>query len=193
MRYGRYQRFNLNLVWALIIANFVFFVGTIIYPGLIFLLGLRPAALGSQPWTIITNMFIHAGFWHILTNMLTLYFFGTYLTQLIGERKTALVYFGGGILGNVFFILLASPFDIAVGASGAIFSIGGALAAMRPNTKVLVFPIPVPVPLWGAVIGGFLILTVLPGIAWQAHLGGLLFGLVAGYYFRKKERRFYSF
>jgi len=42
--------------------------------------------------------------------------------------------------------------------------------------------------LWIAVIGGFLILSVVPGIAWQAHLGGLVFGLIEGYYFRKRRR-----
>jgi membrane associated rhomboid family serine protease len=123
--------------------------------------------------------------------MLTLYFFGTYLYRLIGQGRFLFVYFGGGILGSILFILLAPPFSIAVGASGAIFALAGALVVMRPKLPVLIFPIPVPIPLWLAVIGGFLILSFLPYIAWQAHLGGLVLGLIAGYFFRKRERYFF--
>ena len=65
---------------------------------------------------------------------------------------------------------------------------GGALAVMVPRLRVFIFPIPVPLPLWIAVIGGFFILSFLPFIAWQAHLGGLVFGLIAGYVFRRRLR-----
>jgi len=99
-----------------------------------------------------------------------------------------IIYFGGGILGSILYILLGEPLSIAVGASGAVFALGGTLAMMRPKLKVIVFPIPVPLPLWVAVIGGFVILSLLPFIAWQAHLGGLIIGLIAGYIFRRKER-----
>jgi membrane associated rhomboid family serine protease len=78
-----------------------------------------------------------------------------------------------------------------VGASGAIFALGGALAMLRPKLPVLVFPIPVPMPLWIAVIGSFVVLSFIPSVAWQAHLGGLIVGLVAGYFFRRRERRSY--
>ncbi|MBA7569563.1 HMP-PP phosphatase [subsurface metagenome] len=66
-----------------------------------------------------------------------------------------------------------------------------ALAVMRPKLRVFVFPIPVPIPLWSAVIGGFLIISLFPHIAWQAHLGGLVSGLIAGYFFRKREHFFF--
>ena len=182
-----YQSFKLTPVWALIAINFLLFIATAIVPELIFVFGLQPVSLLARPWTIVTNLFIHGGLWHIIANMLTLYFFGTYLVRLVGRNKILIVYFGGGILGNVLFILLAPPFSIAVGASGAIFALGGALAMMRPKLRVFVFPIPVPLPLWSAVIGGFLIISFIPHIAWQAHLGGLILGLIAGYFFRKRE------
>jgi membrane associated rhomboid family serine protease len=134
---------------------------------------------------MVTNMFVHGSLGHLAVNMFTLYFLGTFFYRLVGENKFILVYFGGGILGNIFFILLGPPFSIAVGASGAIFALGGALAVMTPKLKVFVFPIPVPLPLWVAVIGGFLVISFFPGIAWQAHLGGLVFGLAAGYLLRK--------
>jgi membrane associated rhomboid family serine protease len=54
--------------------------------------------------------------------------------------------------------------------------------------RVFIFPIPVPMPLWVAIIGGSILISFLPGIAWQAHLGGLVAGLLCGYYFRKKGR-----
>jgi len=94
--------------------------------------------------------------------MLTFYFFGRYLSRLVGESKLLITYCCGGIVGSVLFILLASPYSIAIGASGAVFALGGALAVMRPKLRVFVFPIPVPIPLWSAVIGGFLIISLLP-------------------------------
>ena len=191
MRYRRYQRFKLSPILILIAVNFLLFIATLIAPGLIFLLGLQPAGFLSRPWTIVTCMFVHTGWWHIFANMLTLYFFGTYLYRLIGQGRFLFVYFGGGILGGILYLLLASPFSIAVGASGAVFALAGALVVMRPKLPVLIFPIPVPIPLWLAVIGGFLILSFLPKIAWQAHLGGLVLGLIAGSFFRKRERYFF--
>ena len=191
MRYRRYQRFKLSPILILIAVNFLLFIATLIAPGLIFLLGLQPAGFLLRPWTILTCMFVHSGFWHIIANMLTLYFFGTYLYRLIGQGRFLFVYFGGGILGSILFIILAPSFSIAVGASGAVFALAGALVVMRPKLPVLIFPIPVPIPLWLAVIGGFLILSFLPYIAWQAHLGGLVLGLIAGSFFKKRERYFF--
>jgi len=191
MAYRTYQSFKLNSIWVIIGVNFLLFIATFIAPRLVYeFLGLRPASFLQHPWTIVTSMFIHGGFGHILANMLTLYFFGTFLYRLIGERKFLLVYFGGGILGGILYLVLASPFSIAVGASGAIFALGGSLVILRPKVRVLIFFM-IPAPLWLAVIGGFIILSFFPNIAWQSHLGGLIFGLIAGYFFRKRRR--YSF
>jgi len=113
---------------------------------------------------------------------------------LVGESKLLIAYFCGGIAGNVLFVLLAPPYSIAIGASGAVFALGGVLAVMRPKIRVIIFPVPAPLPLWVAVIGLFLFIGVfLPiliptSIAWQAHLGGLAFGVAMGYFFRKRER-----
>ena len=136
----------------------------------------------------MTNLFIHGSIWHIAANMLTLYFLGRFLSMLIGDARFLIVYFLGGIIGNLFYILLASPYSIAIGASGAVFAIGGALAVMTPKLRVYVFPIPAPLPLWAGVIGVFVIISFLPYVAWQAHLGGLILGLLAGYFFRRRQR-----
>lgn len=189
MRYRSISTDKLTPIWVIMIINLVVFIGALVYRKLIYLLGLQAATFFEQPWTIVTNMFTHYDLWHILANMLTLYFYGSFLCQLVGARNFLIVYFCGGILGNIFYLLLApNSFAVAIGASGAVFALGGALAVLTPKLRVYMFPIPIPMPLWVAVIGGFLILSLFPGIAWQAHLGGLVFGLIAGYYFRKKLR-----
>jgi len=186
-----YSTHNLNAIWFLIIANVLIFIVTLVRPDAIYLLGLAPANFLHQPWTIITNLFIHGSLTHILFNMISLYFLGSLLFRLIGEREFLITYFLGGIAGNILFILLASPFSIGIGASGAIFALGGALAIMAPKIPVFIFFIPVPVPLWAAMVLFLIISFLFRGIAWQAHLGGLILGLVAGYFFKKKRRAFY--
>ena len=188
MVYRRYQGFKLTTLWVIIIANILLFIATAIATKLILLLGLEPAGLLARPWTLVTNLFIHSGLWHLIANMVTLYFFGSYLSMLIGEARFLIVYFLGGIIGNLFYLFLGPPYSIAIGASGAVFAIGGALAVMAPKLRVYVLPIPAPFPLWAAVIGGFVIVSILPNVAWQAHLGGLILGLTAGYFFRSRQR-----
>ena len=191
MRYRGYRTFNLTPILIIIAVNLLMFVATAVSSRLIFRLGLVPAVFLSQPWTIVTNLFIHSGLWHLIANMMTLYFFGGSFSRLVGDVRFLIVYFSGGILGNVLYILLGEPLSVAVGASGAIFALGGALTMMEPKLRVFIFPIPVPLPLWIAVIGGFVILSFLPFVAWQAHLGGLVAGLIAGYFFKRKARHYY--
>ena len=195
MRYRSDRGSNLNPIWILIAINLLLYIATLIARNFILLLfGLWADFFWTQPWSILTNLFIHAGFGHIFGNMLTLFFFGSYLSGLVGNNKFLLVYFGGGILGNILLLLLAPlfPFSVAVGASGAVFAVAGALTMLAPKSRVFIFPIPAPIPLWVAVIGGFLILSFLPFVAWQAHLGGLIFGLIAGLFFRKRQRSYYT-
>jgi membrane associated rhomboid family serine protease len=191
-----YRTPNPTGVLIIILVNVLVFIATSLKSQFVYDLDLMPATFTSEPWTIVTSLFVHADLFHILGNMVTLYFFGTYLTTLVGETKFLATYFLGGLLGNVFYILYAlyAPWGDSyigvVGASGAVFAIGGALAVLRPNLKVLVFFI-IPMPLWAAVIGGFLLLTLISAglnIAWEAHLGGLVLGLIAGFLFRNNKR-----
>jgi membrane associated rhomboid family serine protease len=187
-----YRTVNLNVLWFLIALNVLIFIITLLRPeAVIGLLGLTPALLPAQPWTIITSMFVHGGFAHILLNMISLYFLGSFLIRAAGEKSFLGVFFLGGLAGNILFILLADPSSTGIGASGAIFALGGALAVIVPRVPVIMLPIPVPVPLWVAILI-FLLLSFLPGIAWQAHLGGLLLGLIAGFILRRR-RQIYSF
>ncbi|MFC2036065.1 rhomboid family intramembrane serine protease [Chloroflexota bacterium] len=184
------QGFRLGPIEFLVIANLLMFIVTLIRPELRFSLGLNRLLFPDRPWTLLTSMFVHAGFWHIFANMFTLYFFGRYVHMLVGEGKFLIVYFLGGLLGGSLYLLMAGPYSFAVGASGAVFAVAGVLTVMRPRMTVFIFPIPVPIPLWVAVIGGFLLLSFASMVAWQAHLGGLVFGLVSAYFFKRGGRRF---
>ncbi len=187
---GGYGGFNLTPLWILIGINLVLFVATMINDNLVYQLGLVPSLLRERPWTIVTNMFVHAGFWHLFGNMLTLLYFGRALLQLVGQNKSLLLYFGGGILGNILYIWLGAPQSIAIGASGAVYAIAGALAIMIPRTRVFAYFV-IPMPLWLLVLVFFVLWSFIPGVAWQAHIGGLVAGLIAGFFFRRRTRYVY--
>ena len=173
-------------IFVLISINVVVYFATVANGQLIYDLGLQTAVWTERPWTLVTNLFVHGGLWHLFANMITLFFFGTYLSSLIKGARFWLVYFIGGIVGNLFFVLLGPENAIAVGASGAVFAVAGSLTVLRPNLKVYIFPIPAPIPLWVAIAGSFVILSFLPNVAWQAHLGGFIVGAVAGAFFRRR-------
>ena len=193
MRYRSSQSENLIPIWIIILLNLMVFIAALVNRQLILeLFSLwKPVSfvesIVNRPWTLITCVFTHIQIWHIFANMFTFFFFGRFLTRLIGAGNLLLVYFCGGIVASIFFLLLARPSPVpAVGASGAIFALGGVLTILTPRLKVFLFLIPVPISLWIAIIGGFIILSVIPGVAWQAHLGGLIVGLLFGLYYRNK-------
>jgi len=205
MSYRSSRSDNIAPVLALIILCFLVYIVTVVAGilghDLIPLLGLQTASFPQHTWTIVTNLFVHdpRSIWHLLFNMITLYSFGTFLLRLVGTRTFLVIYFLGGIAGNIFFMLFAILMDsifmdprllftTVVGASGAIFALGGTLAVLTPRLRVFVFPIPAPMPLWVAVIGGFVIISFVGGIAWQGHLGGIVAGLIAGLILRRRVR-----
>jgi membrane associated rhomboid family serine protease len=194
---------------VLIIINFLLFLVTIIWgKGILnidgvgypvykthYYLGLIPAIFLERLWTVLTSIFVHSDFMHILFNMIALFFFGRTLVMLVGVSRFLLVYFIGGIAGNVLYLLLnmSSVFPL-VGASGAIYAIAGVLVVMAPKMRVAVWGI-IPMPLWVFVIVFLLLLSLPPfvavNVAWQAHVGGLAVGLIAGYFFRRRMRVVY--
>ena len=197
MNYRNPRTVNLTPLFVLIGINILVFIATSTVSGSIFQLspavadqiGVRNFTFSTQPWTIVTAMFAHDGIVHILFNMLALYFYGMYVIALVGEVRFFLVYFIGGVVGNALYLLISSHgAPPAVGASGAIFALGGLLVVLVPRLKVMIFPIPIPVDLWIAIIIIALI-SLSPGIAWEAHLGGLLTGIAAGYIFKLQSRR----
>jgi len=211
---GGYRRgggpggFVLNPIWVLIIINLLFYLVTLALPAgryplgdfgyliadrFTYYLGLIPYYVAERPWTVVSAMFVHAGFWHVFGNMITLYFFGTALYRLIGQNKFLLLYFGGGIVGNLLYLLLGNYLSIVVGASGAIFAVAGALAVLVPKLQVRVYFV-IPMPLWAVVViffGLWSIPEFISGVAWQAHLGGLVTGVVIGFFLRRSRSRYY--
>lgn len=146
-------------------------------------------------WTVISYGFLHStlGFWHILGNMLGLYFLGRILEPMIGRERFLLIYFGSMLLGGL--VYLGFHFNNSmpvVGASGAVFGLMTLFCLMRPEqpiTLLLFFIIPITMkPKWllrisAAITIGGLILHELPGnpeyrMAHSAHLGGIIGGLL---------------
>jgi membrane associated rhomboid family serine protease len=177
----------LQSIYIIIFINILVFVGVRINYDAIFTLGLIPSEVWSHPWQIVTSMFTHYDFMHILFNMWSFYFLGSAILQILGAKRFWIIYMVGGIMGSLVYILLGPKNSVAIGASGAIFALGGALAVLRPNMKVMFFPIPVPMPLWVGILGSFVIISFMPNVAWQAHLGGALFGALAGWFYRRNS------
>ncbi len=160
---------------------------------------LSPLAVlnGQKLWGLFTNMFLHGGMFHIFFNSWALFMFGLALERLIGGKELLKVFLISGLVASMFYVL-TSVFILdssasALGASGAIFGIVGAMIALRPRMRVmLIFP-PVPMELW--MLGVFFVLIAVlwfgagggTGIAENAHLGGLITGLALGWYYKGKE------
>jgi len=106
MAYRYYRRSDMAPIWVIMGINLILFIVTSVAPAVLVYLGLIPAIIADRPWSIITSIFLHGGIWHILANMITLFFFGRYLCVLLGERKFFTVYFVGGILGNLLYLLI---------------------------------------------------------------------------------------
>lgn len=135
----------------------------------------------GQFWRIFTAMFLHWNIMHIGLNMLSLFFIGPAVEMFYGKWRYLLIYLVSGIIGGFMFYLLA-PGEIAVGASGAIAGVFGALGAFFiVNRRALG-------PAGNALIGNWLFWLLLnvafnvynTGLAWQAHIGGLVAGLILG-------------
>jgi membrane associated rhomboid family serine protease len=146
----------------------------------------------DEPWRFVTAAFLHSTSpLHILFNMYALWILGPFLEQAFGRGRFIALYLVAAVGGSVGIVLLSSPesFGIwytgAVGASGAVFGLFGAIIPAlrrmgRSATQIVVLiAVNMAIPLF------------VPGIAWQAHLGGLAVGLVigAGYAAAPRERQ----
>ena len=149
----------------------------------------------SQPWVFITSCFLHGDMTHLFFNSFALLMFGPYLEREIGAKNFILLFFLAGIAGNLTYFLTILvgiiPPVPALGASGSIFGILGALAIIKPNMRIFLFFIPMSIQTAAVVwfvlelIGSF---NVASGIASAAHLGGLVLGLLYGKYYKNREK-----
>jgi membrane associated rhomboid family serine protease len=135
-------------------------------------------------WQFATYMFLHADIMHIFFNMLTLFMFGNDLERYWGTRRFLRYYFVTGIGGGVLSWLVAmNSIAAIIGASGAIYGLLLAYGLLYPNRMVyLNFLLPIKVKWLVAILAGINLFSSItgdqPGIAYMAHLGGLLVGFV---------------
>ena len=198
------KRFFLDwsLTWQLIFINCVLFLAffildlTNILP--LKFIALNPSLVLEQGtyWTFLTSMFMHGGIFHLFVNMLSLFFVGGLLEKILGKRRYFSLYLISGLFAGLFFVLASLVFSadyisFAVGASGALFGLVGALLFLTPNLRVYVMFIPIPIKLKYAAPGLSVLLWLISiagnvPIGNTAHLGGLLAGLGYGIFLRLK-------
>lgn len=131
---------------------------------------------GGEWYRLVTSMFTHEAPWHIGFNMLSLWWLGGPLETALGRARYLTVYFVSGLAGSALAYLLAPPNTATLGASGAIFGLFGATAVLMRRLNYDMRPII-------ALLVINLIFTFSPGfnISWQAHIGGLVAGVITGY------------
>ncbi len=173
----------LATIWIIGICAVVFIVQTV-RPGLTNQIAFAPVVGDTEPWRFVTAAFAHGGMLHIAFNMYALWIMGTYLEPMLGRARFVALYLLSAFGGSVMYLLLSSPPSLAdravgqcgswctgaVGASGAVFGLFGAFLVLQRRLGRSAAGMYVIIGL-NAVIG-----FVVPGIAWQAHLGGLLTG-----------------
>lgn len=149
-----------------------------------------PQMILKKPWTIISYMFLHYDFFHILFNMLWLYWFGKIFLEYLNPRKLISVYLLGGLVGGLVYVLAFNLFpafeesvgqSVALGASAAILAIVMAISFYVPDyTLYLMFLGPVKLKYIAIVTVVIDILSIRSGNAGGhlAHLGGAMFGFL---------------
>ncbi len=162
-----------------------------------FLAGHAPASVALDP--LFSSMFLHGGLMHLLGNMLFLYIFGDNVEDAFGHIGYLFFYLLCGIGSGLIHVLFNWGSGIpALGASGAISGVMGAYAVMFPSHRILtfffIFLIPVPAILilgyWFALqfvagISGLGMATA-GGVAWWAHIGGFLMGVIIAWARKKR-------
>jgi membrane associated rhomboid family serine protease len=186
----------------LAIAIVSFFLEYIIGYKYFFYFALFPSDAFSDPLklsvNLVTHMFLHNGGFHLIFNMLVLYFFGPELERRIGGKKFLSVFFISGLAGGVGYVIWSLfiyfifnfPPSPAVGASGALLGIFACLAILAPEMRVYLLLIPVPMKLTHALVFITLldIIFIVMGdpIALSAHICGAAAGLVMALWIKKK-------
>lgn len=172
----------------LIIVNVLVFVAEALLGGSITtLFGLWPIGPQFMPWQMLTYAFVHAGLQHLLFNMFGVYMFGSDLERVWGPRRFLAYYLActlSAAVTQIVVMRLTGAYYPTVGASGAMFGLLLAYAAVFPNRTVMMLfpPIPMRAPVFVAVYGALeLVLGVTgtqAGVAHFAHLGGLAGGFL---------------
>ncbi len=143
-----------------------------------------------RPWTVITYMFLHFDFWHILFNMFWLYGFGRIFLEFLPSKQLVLIYFLGGISGGLVYVLAFNTFPVftpivpvsfALGASASVMAIVTSVAVFVPNYTIQLFLFGKLKIIYLAVVLFVFDFFMIPsGNAGGhiAHIGGALFGAI---------------
>lgn len=184
---GDAPRLTPAVLWLLALNVAVYFVQETVQRTLPQLLGFHGAAgllpsAGFEWWTLVTYMFVHAGFWHLAFNMYALWAFGPRLEAAWGARRFTYYYLWCGLGGVALHALFVRGPSLLVGASAAVFGVLLAFALRWPEEEVLFFGlVPMKVKWYVGFLAAITLLTgmrdpVAGGVAHLAHLGGLAFG-----------------
>lgn len=190
----------MKIFWSLVVIfflqgiDFYYNGGRIFEPLGLSLEGVKKGFL----WEFITFQFMHGGVVHLLFNLLSLFFFGVALEELIGTRKFLWAYFGSGVAGGVLQILMTALLYPAswneidtVGASAGIMGIIAVYAVINPYAAISFWGVFTIRAWWYIVAAGLISLyfTIVPisSVAHAAHLGGILFGIAYAKWFMNSE------
>ncbi|MGM0466811.1 MAG: rhomboid family intramembrane serine protease, partial [Acidobacteriota bacterium] len=155
----------------------------------------------SPPLTLFTSMFLHGSLFHLLGNMLYLWIFGNNIEDHLGPTRFILFYFVSGLGASMVHILFNfNSTTPVIGASGAIAGILGAYLILFPHARVLTFvflifiiriiPIPAAFVLGLWFLGQLINVGLGGGVAWFAHIGGFLLGIVLIKQFSPRQPKF---
>ncbi|MFZ2625913.1 MAG: rhomboid family intramembrane serine protease [Propionibacterium sp.] len=177
---GARGRSSLTCTYAIIGICVLVWLAELAVPGVASDVTLTPSLGLSEPWRLLTSAFAHSPYsiLHILTNMLMLWLMGRSLEPYLGKRDYLICYLLSAVGGSAVFVLVAGLTSAdagVVGASGAVFGLFGVQLAVSRHERIDNSGIWILVGLNLAF--GFIV----PGIAWQAHLGGFVTGLAAGW------------
>jgi rhomboid protease GluP len=142
-----------------------------------------PATQDGQWWRLFTAMFIHFGVIHLALNMWALWDVGRLVEQIYGRWRFALLYLGSGVVGNLVSLVMQGNLAVSGGASGAVFSLYGALLVFLWRERRQVDPGEFRWLFGGALAFSALMLIMghmVQGIDNSAHAGGLLAGMLLG-------------
>jgi membrane associated rhomboid family serine protease len=148
-------------------------IGRAIMPALGF--GELQGVAEGQWYRMLTSMFLHGSVIHILSNMLSLWWIGGPLEAALGRVRFLALYVVSGLAGSALTYLIAEPNQPSLGASGAIFGLFGAMAVLVRRQRYDMRPI------IALLVINLIITFGWSGIAWQAHVGGLVAGVLIGY------------
>jgi membrane associated rhomboid family serine protease len=171
----------------------VFFLSLVV-PGFVYnYLALNPDYVMQRPWTLLTHMFVHANFNHLLLNMLVLLFFGMELERRVGKTKFLEIYILSGIVAALAQMMVSGGY--LVGASGALYGVMGCLAMIAPEIRVLLFfaiPMSIRALVVLLVLLDLLFFEAPDNIAHMAHISGLLVGIAFGMMMKKQPKYYHN-